>query len=134
MRQKFLSVLLLAGLLSAPTISIASGSPERPRETIAILGTGDMGDSFGPRLARLGYTVIYGTRNPDSERVASLIRKTGHGASATTSDVAARNADTVILALPWEPIEPILKSAGRLAGKTVIDLSWPASIEADDGF
>lgn len=133
-RYRGLSVLLFAGWLSAPTSIIAQELPERPKETIAILGTGDMGDSFGPRLASLGYTIIYGTRSPDSERVASLIRKTGNGASATTNDIAARNADIVFLALPWEPIEDILKSAGSLKGKTIVDLSWPASIEADDGF
>lgn len=129
-----LPILLLTSLLIAPAILIAQESSERPKETIAILGTGDMGDSFGPRLAALGYTVIYGSRSPDSERVTSLIRKTGNGASATKSYMAARKADIVILALPWEPIEGILKKAGGLAGKTVIDLSWPASVEADDGY
>lgn len=37
-----------------------------------------MGDSFGPRLAELGYTIIYGSRNPDSQRVAALVEKTGN--------------------------------------------------------
>lgn len=128
-------VLLLAGWLFAPTVVIAQETePEHPKETIAILGTGDMGDSFGPRLAGLGYTIIYGSRSPESERVTSLVRETGNGASATTSDIAARSADIIFLALPWEPIEGILESAGDLAGKTIIDLSWPASIEGDDGF
>lgn len=129
-----LSIVLLAACILWPVVLTAQESPEHPKETIAILGTGDMGDSFGPRLASLGYTIVYGSRSPESERVASLIRETGNGASATTSDIAARSADIVFLALPWEPIEEILESAGDLAGKTVIDLSWPASVEADDGF
>jgi len=101
---------------------------------IAILGTGDMGDSFGPRLAELGYQVIYGSRNPDSKRVVALVSRTGHGASAATSDVAARKADVVFLALPWEPMEQIVKSLGDMEGKTIIDLSWPASEPTDDGY
>ena len=32
------------------------------RETVALIGTGDMGDSLGPRLASLGYHVVSGTR------------------------------------------------------------------------
>ena len=126
--------LFLAGWIFAPAVLLAEESPERPKETIAILGTGDMGDSFGPRLASLGYTIIYGSRDPDSEKVAALVRETGNGASAATSDVAARQADIVLLALPWEPIQGVLESTGGLAGKTVIDLTWPASEVADDGF
>jgi predicted dinucleotide-binding enzyme len=66
--------------------------------------------------------------------VASLVWDPGNGTSAATSDIAARKADIVLLALPWEPIKDVLDSAGGLAGKTVIDLTWPASREADDGF
>lgn len=134
LKDRNFTILLLTAWVLGPVVVTAQESTEHPKETIAILGTGDMGDSFGPRLADLGYTIIYGSRNPDSERVASLIRKTGNGASASTSSVAAQRADIVILALPWEPIETVLKSTGGLAGKTVIDMSWPASIEADDGF
>ena len=40
--------------------------------TVGIVGTGDMGDSPGPRFAELGYRVVYGSRNPDSEKVRNL--------------------------------------------------------------
>jgi hypothetical protein len=53
------SVLIFAGWIFVPAVLIAQESPERPKETIAILGTGDMGDSFGPRLASMGYTIIH---------------------------------------------------------------------------
>jgi len=51
-----------------------------------------------------------------------------------TSDMAARNADVVFLAIPWEPMEQVIKSLGDMEGKTIIDLSWPASELADDGY
>ena len=52
-------------------------------ETVAVIGTGDMGDSLGPRFADLGYRVVYGSRNPESDRVRALVEKTGGNASAT---------------------------------------------------
>jgi len=103
-------------------------------ETIAVLGTGDMGDSFGPRLAALGYTVVYGSRNPQSEKVRALLELTGNGATATTSDKAGRMADIVILALPWGPMESVIKSLGDMEGKVIIDISWPQNEFGDDGY
>ena len=104
------------------------------KETIAVLGTGDMGGSFGPSLAKLGYKIIYGSRSPESDRVAALINRTGHGALAATNEDAARQADLVLLALPWRPMETILESAGELEGKIIIDLTWPDYRIAEDGY
>ena len=115
-------------------IVLSEDAAQSDKEVIAILGTGDMGDSFGPRLAKLGYKIIYGSRSPRSERVMALVENTGNGASAMTSDMAARSADIVFLAIPWEPMEQVIKSLGDMEGKTIIDLSWPENELADDGF
>jgi hypothetical protein len=32
--------------------------------TVAVIGTGDMGDSLGPKLSEAGYRIIYGSRDP----------------------------------------------------------------------
>jgi len=124
----------LMALLCWSATSFSQESSPSQKEVIAILGTGDMGDSFGPRLADLGYEVVYGSRNPKSERVIALVEKTGNGASAATNDVAAQKADIVFLALPWEPMEQIITSFGDMEGKIIIDLSWPAAKFADDGY
>ena len=118
--------------LSAACASQDGAQPQK--ETIAVLGTGDMGDSFGPRLAALGYTIVYGSRNPTSDKVVALLELTGHGATATTNDKAARKADIVILALPWGPMETIIKSLGEMEGKVIIDISWPQNEIGDDGY
>ncbi len=39
------------------TLPVAAGSNEA-KPVIAIIGTGDMGDSLGPRFAELGYEVV----------------------------------------------------------------------------
>ncbi|MEO1204417.1 MAG: NAD(P)-binding domain-containing protein, partial [Pseudomonadota bacterium] len=121
----------MAILLSLPALAQSSSARD---ETIAILGTGDMGDSFGPRLAELGYKVVYGSRDPDSDRVRELVARTGNSASAASSDVAAQQADIVFLAIPWEPMEQVIKSLGPMEDKILVDLSWPAAELAEDGY
>ena len=104
------------------------------RETVAVIGTGDMGDSFGPRLAALGYRVVYGSRNPGSDKVTALLERTGHDATATTQKEAAKQADVVLLAIPWPAMETVAQNLGDLGGKVVIDMSWPPSDVAEDGY
>ena len=113
---------------------VISSTSKAQMETIAVLGTGDMGDSFGPRFAELGYRVIYGSRSPDSERVANLVNQTGHGASADTYANAAAAADIVLVAVASHAVEHVIDGIGALEGKIVIDLNWPPSRIADDGY
>ena len=39
---------------------------------IAVLGTGRMGAAVGGRLAQLGHTVVYGSREPDRDDAVEL--------------------------------------------------------------
>ena len=71
MNKVAISVLCAVFILCVPSV----GAVER--ETIAIIGTGDLGDSLGARLAGLGYTIVYGSRTPDSDRVKALVATTG---------------------------------------------------------
>lgn len=126
-----IALVCLVMLASLPIV-MADQTVSKP--SIAVLGTGDMGDSFGPRLAGLGYRVIYGSRNPDSDRVKALVAKTGNGASAETNDNAASMADVILLAVSERGVEPVVKSLSNVAGKPIIDLTWPPSEVADDGY
>jgi predicted dinucleotide-binding enzyme len=98
-----------------------------------VIGTGDMGDTLGPRLAGIGYQVIYGSRDPQGEKVQSLVARTGHGASAAAQADAAAKADIVVLAVPWPAMEKVAQSLGGLKGKIVIDISMPFR-QAKDGY
>lgn len=111
-----------------------NSAKSNPKDTIAVIGTGDMGNSFGPRLAELGYRVIYGSRNPASDKVTALVAATGHGASATSQKQAAQQAGVVLLALPWPAMETIVQNLGNLEGKVLIDISYPPIDIADDGY
>jgi hypothetical protein len=92
-----------------------------------------MGDSLGPRFAELGYAVVYGSRNPTSEKAQAVARHTGSGARVTTQKEAAQAADIVVLVVPWPAMQTVAQNLGSLDGKIVIDPSMPSDA-GDDGY
>ena len=105
-----------------------------PAETIAIIGTGNVANGLGPQFARLGHTVVYGSRNPSRDEVITLVESTGNGASASTPAEAAAGADIVVLAVPGGAIETVTKGLGDLAGKIIIDPTNPLRRREDGLF
>ena len=101
-------------------------------DTIAMIGTGDVGGALGPEFAALGHSVIYGSRNPDSEKVVALVGRTGHGAKAAKPVDAVAQAEIVVLAVPGMLVEEIVTGLGDLAGKIIIDPTNPLA-RRDDG-
>lgn len=89
--------------------------------TIAVIGTGHVGSALGPQFAKLGHKIIYGSRHPESKDVVALVARTGHGASAMLPADAARDADIVVTAVPWNQAEAAVKSLGDLSGKIILD-------------
>ena len=122
----------LRWVLLAAVFSVA-GAVAADKETITVIGTGDLGDSFGARLAALGYPVIYGSRFPDGDKAQGVVKATGHGATVTNNREAAQQGDIVILAIPWPPMRQVATSLGDLSGKIVIDPSLPY-IQGEDGY
>lgn len=122
-----------AGFLLGSLVLIALSSFAADKETIAVIGTGDLGDSIGGRLAELGYEVVYGSRNPDSDRVRAVVSKTGNGATAASQEEAARRGDIIFLALLPSTMEAVVTNLGNIAGKIVVDPSAPWS-QAEDGY
>jgi len=52
------ALMLVAVLLGLPGATlVAATGPGGEKPVVAIIGTGDMGDSLGPRFAELGYPV-----------------------------------------------------------------------------
>lgn len=103
-------------------------------EDIAVIGTGMMGGSLGPRLAAAGHTVIYGSRSPGSERVVALVAESGPRASAMSQPEAAHAGRMVIIAVPWKAVEQVVRELRpALAGKIVIDITNAQRLNEDDG-
>ena len=108
-------VAVLALMLGAPAFA----------DTIAVIGTGDVGSALGPEFAAQGHTIVYGSREPQRGKVKELVEKTGELASATTPADAAAQADIVVLAVPGLMVEEITRRLGDLSGKIIIDPTNP---------
>ena len=110
--------LLLSAMLAGLAVALAPAGAE----TIAVVGTGMMGGSIGPRMAELGHTIVYGSRNPDSDRIQKLLDRTPGAASAKTQEQAAAEGGIVFLAVPYFAAEDVVQRLRpHLAGKLVID-------------
>jgi predicted dinucleotide-binding enzyme len=88
---------------------------------VAILGTGNVGQTLGKGFAGLGHSVIIGTRDPQSEVARRAVAAIGRATAMTFTD-AAHATDLAVLATSWSGAEPVTKAAAAgLAGKLVID-------------
>ena len=113
---------------------MASEPPAAPavaQLTIAVLGgTGDQGRGLARRFAAAGNPVIIGSRR--AERAAAAAGELGGapGIRGLANADAAREADVVIVAVPWEGHRDLLASlAGELAGKIVVDCVNPLGFD-----
>lgn len=110
---------LLLLIVSAFSFSAASA------DIIAIIGTGNVATALGPEFAAQGHTIIYGSRQPDSDKAQELAAQTGRGATVSTPFAAADKADIVVLAVPGMLAGEIVKGLGALSGKIIIDPTNP---------
>jgi predicted dinucleotide-binding enzyme len=115
---KITKYVFTAVILLACSVSLAA----QEQATIAIIGTGDMGDSLGPQFAKMGYQVIYGSRDPESDKAKTLAEITGNNARVVSQKDAAAASEIVVLAIRWPAMESVAKDLD-LDGKVVIDIS-----------
>jgi hypothetical protein len=92
-------------------------------------GTGDQGRGLAYRLAAAGNPVIIGSRS--AERAQGAAAELGGGRiRGLANEDAAREADVVIVAVPWEGHKDLLASLARpLDGKIVIDCVNPLGFD-----
>jgi predicted dinucleotide-binding enzyme len=100
-------------------------------ETVAVIGTGNVGMAIGTEFAGLGAKVIYGSRSPLSLKTLDLVTKTGDDASAALPAEAAAQADVIVLAVPGMVTETVASELGNLSGKIIIDATNPLKREGD---
>lgn len=100
-------------------------------ETIAVIGTGNVGGALGPRFSELGHDIIYGSRQPMREDVQALVGRTHGNARAMLPAEAAAAADIVIMATKWADAEVALKSLGDLSGKIILDPNNAVRVDAN---
>lgn len=90
---------------------------------IGIIGTGNLSIELGRLWTKQGHVVFFGSRNPDyALEVANSI---GVMASGGGVAAAAKFARVVLLSVRWDALPDVLKEAGSLRGKIVIDATNP---------
>jgi len=106
-------------------------TPDVASLVVGILGgTGEEGRGLARRLAAAGNPIIIGSRS--AERASTVAAELGAGPliRGTLNEDAARLADLVIVAVPWEGHRELLASlAAPLAGKIVIDCVNPVGFD-----
>jgi 8-hydroxy-5-deazaflavin:NADPH oxidoreductase len=87
---------------------------------IAIVGAGRIGGNAARAWSRAGHDVLVSfSRHP--HELAARAAELGDHVAATAPADAVREADVVMLAVPWDAIDEALEAAGPLAGRVVID-------------
>ena len=97
---------------------------------IAILGSGTMGSVLGRLFASAGHSVTY-SFSRDPRKLARLAKSSGPRARAASPADAVRDADVVVLTVLWRHVSGVLRSAGNLRGKVLIDCTNPLTPSDD---
>jgi len=97
---------------------------------IAILGSGRMGSALGHLFASAGHFVAY-SFSRDAAKLERLAKSSGPRARAASPADAVRDANVVVLAALWQHMPRVLRSAGNLRGKVLIDCTMPLTPSDD---
>lgn len=92
---------------------------------IAILGAGNVGGTLGRKFAEVGQKIYFGVPNPSEHADKKSFAEVGSVAEA------AKDAEAILLAVPYEAVADALRECGDLTDKIVIDATNPL-IFADD--
>jgi NADPH-dependent F420 reductase len=108
----------------------------QPVRTVAVVGgTGPQGKGLGYRFARHGYDVLLGSRSAQrAEAAAEEVRARVDGAtvSGAENQDAARAADVVVLAVPYDGHDELVKVlADVLADRIVVSCVNPLAFDKD---
>ena len=94
---------------------------------IAVLGTGNVGDTIGSKLIELGHAVMMGSRTADNDKAKAFVAKHKDMASAGTFAEAASFGDIIFNCTAGVGSIAALKMASEqnLNGKIIVDLANP---------
>lgn len=102
--------------------------------TVGVLGgTGEQGRGLAYRLAQAGQSVIIGSRT--AERAQETATALGNGVRGADNATCAREADVVIVAVPWDGHAATLESLrAELVGKIVVDCVNPMGFDKQGAY
>jgi predicted dinucleotide-binding enzyme len=94
---------------------------------IAVLGTGNVGDTIGSKIIEVGHTVMMGSRTADNEKAKAFVAKHNGKASAGTFDDAASYGEIIFNCTAGVGSIEALKMVDEknLIGKILVDIANP---------
>jgi 8-hydroxy-5-deazaflavin:NADPH oxidoreductase len=92
---------------------------------ILIVGAGQVGSALGRGWLGQGHDVRFGVLHPESPKYADLPRERLQPASER------RDAEIVVLAIPFSAARPAIEALGDLSGVVLIDCTNPLGIGPD---
>ena len=98
------------------------------KQTIAIIGAGNVGGALGKGWAACGHQIVYGVTDASDPKHKTTAAQAGKADIKTVSDAAALG-DIIALAVPWDAVPDALKDCGALKNKIVIDATNPLIFE-----
>lgn len=90
---------------------------------IAVIGAGAVGRAVARAVAAAGNSVVVAATNDDHAR--EIAAQVG-GSAASSNEEAAREADLIVLAVPFQAIDQVAEEiANAVRGKIVLDVTNP---------
>jgi 8-hydroxy-5-deazaflavin:NADPH oxidoreductase len=103
------------------------------KSKVAVIGLGNIGQVVASNLAKSNRTFIAADRNV--AKAKELSAKWGTSAQASDIATAVKDAEIIVLAIPFEAIGDFLKqNATNLEGKIIVDPSNPIAPDENGGF
>jgi predicted dinucleotide-binding enzyme len=100
-----------------------AGEGRNAMTTIAVIGTGNVGNALGSSAVKGGYEVVFASTHP--EQAAEVAAAAGATSAATPREAAAQ-ADIVVLAVPYAALPAVAAEIAPVVdGKIIIDPSNP---------
>ncbi len=90
---------------------------------VAIMGAGFVGGSLAKGLTRAGHEVMLSSRNPQSEKIQTLLAEIGAGAQAGTIAETFAYSDVIALALGGDAVGDVIQKMDDWSGKIVLDMT-----------
>jgi 8-hydroxy-5-deazaflavin:NADPH oxidoreductase len=88
---------------------------------IGIIGTGFVGGVMGKVWLGKGHDIMFSSRDPESDKVKTLLAEVGGNARAATLEEVVAFADVLALAVPGNTVEEALAPIADYHGKILID-------------
>lgn len=88
---------------------------------IAVIGAGNIGGVLSKAWAAKGHEMMLGARDTQSPKVQAALQAMGPAARVGSIAEAAAFGEAILLAVPWAAVAEVIRQAGDLSGKILID-------------